>query len=135
MHEVDIHVLDKIPRKLAKEWNLFSKQELIDTLEKCNNLSAPGPNKLTWSHIKFIMRDNNCLLKFVNIANMCVDLGYWPSHFKTSTMIIIPKPNKSAYNSPKSYWPIVLLNMIGKLFEKMIGEQLQFHTISNNFVH
>ena len=45
MHEVDIHVLDEIPRKLAKEWNLFSKQELIDTLEKCNNLSAPGPDK------------------------------------------------------------------------------------------
>jgi len=25
MCEVDIHVLDEIPRKLAKEWNLFSK--------------------------------------------------------------------------------------------------------------
>ena len=50
-------------------------------------------------------------------------------------MIIIPKSNKSAYNSPKLYWLIVLLNMIGKLFEKMIGEQLQFHIISNNFVH
>ena len=25
--------------------------------------------------------------------------------------------------------------MIGKLFEKMIGECLQFHTISNNFIH
>ena len=45
MHEVDIHVLDKIPRKLVKEWNLFSKQELIDTLEKYNNLSALGPDK------------------------------------------------------------------------------------------
>jgi len=50
-------------------------------------------------------------------------------------MIIIPKPNKLAYNSPKSYWPIVLLNTIGKLFKKMIGEWLQFHTISNNFIH
>jgi len=103
MCEVDIHVLDKIPRKLEKEWNLFSKQELIDILEKCNNLSVPGPNKLTWSHIKSIMRDNDCLLKFVNIANVCIDLEHWPSHFKTSTMIIIPKLNKSAYNSPKSY--------------------------------
>ena len=47
MHEVDIHVLDEIPRKLVKEWNLFSKQELIDTLEKYNNLSALGPDKWT----------------------------------------------------------------------------------------
>ena len=50
-------------------------------------------------------------------------------------MIIIPKPNKSAYNSPKLYWLIVLLNTIEKLFKKMIGERLQFHTISNNFIH
>jgi len=25
--------------------------------------------------------------------------------------------------------------MIGKLFEKIIGEHLQFHTISNSFIH
>jgi len=135
MREVDIHILDKILRKPVKEWNLFSKQELIDALEKCNNSSAPGTDKLTWSYIKSIMRDNNCLLKFVDIANACINLGHWPSHFKMSTMIIIPKPNKSTYNSPKSYWPIVLLNMVGKLFEKMIGEWLQFHTISNNFIY
>ena len=81
------------------------------------------------------MRDNNCLLKFVNIANVCIDLGHWPSHFKTSTTIIIPKPNKFAYDSPKLYWLIILLNTIGKLFKKMIGEWLQFHIISNNFIH
>jgi len=118
-----------------KEWNLFSKQELIDALEKYNNSFALGPGKLTWSYIKFIMRDNDSLLKFVNIANLCIELGHWPSHFKPSNTIIIPKPNKSTYDSSKSYRPIVLLNMIGKLFEKMIGEQLQFHTISNNFIH
>ena len=45
--EIDIHVLDDIPNKSMKEWNLFSKQELINAIEKCNNSSAPGPNKLT----------------------------------------------------------------------------------------
>ena len=52
-----------------------------------------------------------------------------------SMTIIIPKPNKTLYNSPKSFHPIVLLNMIEKLFEKIIGEHLQFHTISNSFIH
>ena len=50
-------------------------------------------------------------------------------------MVIIPKPNKSIYDLPKSYCPIVLLNTIRKLFEKMIREHLQFHTISNEFIH
>jgi len=30
---------------------------------------------------------------------------------------------------------IVLLNMLGKLIEKVIGDRLQFHVISNNFIH
>ena len=133
--EVDIHVLDKIPSKPKRDWNLFSKQELIDAIEKCNNLSALGSNKLTWSHIKSIIRNKECIFKLIDITNACLELGYWLSHFKTSTMVIIPKPNKSVYDSPKAYWPIVLLNTIGKLSKKMIGERLQFHTISNKFIH
>ena len=35
--EVDIHFLNKIPDKTTTEWNLFSKKELIDAIEKCNN--------------------------------------------------------------------------------------------------
>jgi len=101
--EIDIHVLDDIPNKLTKEWNPFSKQELVDVIEKYNNLSAPGPNKLTWSYIKIIIREKDCLSKLINIANACIDLEYWPSYFKLSTMVIIPKPNKTVYNSPKSY--------------------------------
>ena len=31
--------------------------------------------------------------------------------------------------------PIVLLNMLSKLIEKVIGERMQFHTIFNNFIH
>jgi len=50
-------------------------------------------------------------------------------------IIVIPKPNKSSYNSLKSFRPIVLLNTMGKLIENVIGEKLQFHVISNNFIH
>ena len=116
-------------------WNLFSKKEIIDAIEKCNNSSALGLDKLTWSHLKSIIRSKDCICKFINIANACINLGHWPFHFKTSTTISIPKPNKARFDSPKLYCPIVLFNIIGKLFKKMIGEQLQFHTISNNFIY
>ena len=104
-------------------------------IKKCNNSSALGLNKLTWSHLKSIIRSEDCICKFIDIANACINLGHWLSHFKTSAMIIIPKPNKAMFDSPKLYCPIVLLNIIGKLFKKMTGEHLQFHTISNNFIH
>ena len=50
-------------------------------------------------------------------------------------MVVIPKPNKALYNSPKSFRLIVLLNTMGKLIEKVIGERLQFLTTSNDFIH
>jgi len=49
--------------------------------------------------------------------------------------VIIPKPNKKSYGSPKSFRPIVLLNTIGKLIKKVIRERLQFITAANNFIH
>ena len=44
--EVNIHFLNNIPDKPTTKWNLFSKNKLIDAIEKCNNLSAPDLDKL-----------------------------------------------------------------------------------------
>jgi len=53
-------------------------------------------------------------------------VGHWPAHFKESLSVIIPKPDKPSYATPKSFRPIVLLNMLGKLVEKMLSCQMQF---------
>ena len=45
-------------------------------------------------------------------------------HSKKSTFIIIPKPNKASCDLPKSFHPIILFNMFGKLIEKVIGNKL-----------
>jgi len=127
--------LNEIPTKEMLMWNKFSKEEILQAIKKCNNSSALSPDKLSWKHIKIIIKNDECIVKLLDIANTCMDLGHWHNHFKISTTIIIPKPNKQTYNMPKSFQPIVLLNTLGKLFEKMIGECLQFHSISNNFVY
>ena len=81
------------------------------------------------------MNDSDCITNVIKIANTYINLGYWPNHFKISSMVIIPKPNKPSYDSPKSFKLIVLLNTLGKLIEKVIGERLQFHMVNNNFIH
>jgi len=40
-----------------------------------------------------------------------------------------------AYNHPKSFRPIVLLNTLGKLIKKVITERLQFLVVRNDFIH
>ena len=116
-------------------WPAFLKEEFRLAIINCNNFSAPGPDKLSWSHLKIILKDDNYLNIIISIANTCIELGYWPSHFKRSTMIVIPKPNKKSYDLPKAFRPIVLLNTVGKLIKKVIGERLQFNTASNEFIH
>jgi len=88
-----------------------------------------------WKYFKVIIKDDIYLNNFVNIANKCINPGYWPSHFKISLSIIISKLNKTSYDSPKMFQPIVLLNMLGKLIKKVIGKRLQFQAISNYSIH
>jgi len=85
--------------------------------------------------LKCILKEDECLNIIISIANACIEVGYWPSHFKKSTMVIIPKPNKKSHDSPKAFRSIVLLNTAGKLIEKVIGDCLQFQLASNDFLH
>jgi len=116
-------------------WSPFSFKEFRSTIAKCNNLLTLELDKLFWKYLKAIVKDDVCLNNLVNIANTCINLGYWLPHFKMLSSIIISKSNKASYDSPKMICPIVLLNTIGKLIEKVIGERLQFQVISKNFIH
>ena len=134
-HPVNLNILDKLAHKPQHSCNSFSKFELKSAIEKCTDTSAPSPDKLTWRHWKLIIKDDMCLSKIINIADAYISLSYWPNYFKVSTTVIIPKPNKSSYDSLKVFSPIVLLNTLGKLIEKVIAERLQFIVATNNFVH
>ena len=132
---IDETILNECKSFTPMTWLKFSKEEFTHAITNCNDSSAPGPDKVTWGHLKCILKDKSCLRNIISIANTCFDLGHWPNHFKKSTTIVIPKPNKPSYDSVKSFRPIVLLNTLEKLIEKVIGERLQLQAISNNFIH
>ena len=129
--QININVLNKLLPKLITEWN--SKEEFKIIRSMCNNSSTPELDRVLQKYLKYIINDNSCLSVIINITNAYINLGYWPSYFKMSLSIIIPKPNKIFYNSPKSFCSIILLNMLEKLIEKVIGEKMQYHAIVNNF--
>ena len=133
--QVDLNILNEINCKPTSQWFLFSKEEFKQAISKCNNLSAPGPDKLSWHHLKFIVNQDDCLANIINIANACFNSGHWLNYFKYSFTIIIPKPNKMSYDQAKLFHLIVLLNTLGKLIEKVIAERLQFTVINNDFIH
>jgi len=44
---MDPQLLEEIFCKEIMKWNLFSKEEFVSVIEKCNNLSTPGLDKLS----------------------------------------------------------------------------------------
>jgi len=56
-------------------------------------------------------------------------VGHWLTHFKESLSVIIPKPGKPSYLTPKSFHLIILLNTLGKLIKKILSQQLQFEGV------
>ena len=73
-HQINIRVLNEISNKVSMVWVYFSKAKSISSINKCNNLSSLGPDKLTWRHLKCIIKDNMYLKKIINIANTCFEL-------------------------------------------------------------
>jgi len=133
--QVDINIFNEIDHKPSQVWMLFSRYEFESTIHKCSDNSAPGPDKMSWCHWKLIFKDSDCLSKIINIADACINLGHWLKYFKISTTVIIPKLSKPSYNNPKAFCPIVLLNTLRKLIEKVIAERIQFTVASNDFIH
>jgi hypothetical protein len=52
------------------------------------------------------------------------EVGYYPQLWREATTVIIPNPNKCNYGSIKVYWPIVLLNCLGKILETLMASRI-----------
>jgi hypothetical protein len=44
-------------------------------------------------------------------------MKYCPAKFKMSITVALRKPGKDNYSQPKSYRPIALMNMMGKILD------------------
>ncbi|GJE94382.1 hypothetical protein PsYK624_105510 [Phanerochaete sordida] len=123
----DPSILDEFPTQGERDFPPFSNAELDDNLRKTNNSSTPGPDRLHWQWVKRLVRAGPHVPTFLlQFFNACIQHGVSPSVFKRSRTVVIPKPNKADYSKAKSYRPIVLLNCLGKLLEKLIASRLQF---------
>ena len=118
---VDLSVIDEVPSQATRSWVPFSLLEIQEALKACSNVSVPSPDYITWQYLKVILANNICAVGILSLANACLVLHHWPRHFKKSVFVIIPKLGKPAYNTPKAFRPIVLLNTLDKLIEKMVA--------------
>ena len=75
-HQINMNILNKILLKPVSDWKSFSKEEFKNTISKCNDTSAPGPDKISWKILKWIINNNNYLTSIINIANAYINLEH-----------------------------------------------------------
>ncbi|KAF8628968.1 hypothetical protein AX17_005880 [Amanita inopinata Kibby_2008] len=122
--DIDDSIVQDLPSKQEHPLFAISKTEIQDALSLCSNVSAPGPDRLTWYHLKHLANDASFLHSIAALYNDILDMGTWPSAFKESFSVIVPKPNKPHHDTAKMYRPIALLNMLSKLFTKVLAKRI-----------
>ena len=127
--------IDRIPQREVRTFPVISQKEIWDALRPTANSSAPGPDHVTWRHLKLALSIPETDAALARLFNEVCSTGTWPSHFKESTSVIIPKPNKPDYTIPKAYRPIALLNTLGKLLTKILANRLQHDAAEFNILH
>jgi hypothetical protein len=71
-------------------------------------------------------------LFFTQRYNPCLKKGCFPKKRKLSVIIPIIKPGKEQCNDVSNYRPISLLNIEGKVLERLMIDRMLFHIYSND---
>ena len=127
--------INAVPQHACRSFPDISQKEIWDALSPTTNSSAPGPDHVTWRHIKLALCLPDTDLALATLFNNICKTGTWPEHFKDSFSVIIPKPNKPDYSIPKAYRPIALLNTLGKLLTKILANRLQHDAAEFGLLH
>ena len=109
---------------------LCSEDTVIDLISSLPLNTSPGPDGIPSILIKATA--HSISVPLAHIFNLSISTGVFPSAFKNSTIIPIPKTSPPS-SSPSAYHPISLLNLISKLLEKHLFNILLNHLYSTNF--
>ncbi|CAK1553837.1 unnamed protein product [Leptosia nina] len=103
----------------------FTYTEILNGLRHMNPKKAPGIDHFTSDIcLQFATKFPDFI---TSLYNKCLTLNYFPRPWKHAVVKIIPKPGKDNYSQLSSLRPIGLINVLGKLLERLIIDRLTYH--------
>ena len=120
------HPLTKWPQiSIAHPIKLFTSEELVKALGSLNIGKAPGPDGITTELVKSIAENNSQVM--LRMMNKFLIAGVFPDEWKVARLVLLEKPRKP--HKITTYRPLCLLNVLGKLLEKLLLMRLEEETL------
>lgn len=118
----------------------FTVEDLMSVLGQLKTKKAPGEDGLSNEIIDQVARCVPELL--LTVFNRCIEQGVFPNIWKVGLMCFLLKSPDKDRSEPRSYRPICLLPVLGKLLERLIvlklkcsiGRESMYHTHQYGFV-
>ena len=109
-----------------------SRYDIISTIKDFKNNKAPGESGI--NKILLIQLPHSAIDGLKDIINQSISMGYFSIVLKNGILILIPKSGKDPKN-PINYRPIMLLEIPGKIIERIINKRLHKLCERNNIFH
>ena len=112
----------------SNEAFLCSPESIVNLISSLPNRTSSGPNGISSLLLKSTAY--SVVVPLRHIFNLSISTGSFPSIWKRSTVIPIPKAIPPS-SSPSDYRPISLLSLVSKLLERHIFNILLDHLYTN----
>ena len=111
----------------------ITQYEILQTIRYLQNRIALGTDQIPNKVFKIIAYKIYSCLK--QVFNDLLVLGHYFSYFKELIVVILYKTRGNYdYTNPKSYQPISLLNILGKILKAILATRISYMATSYNFL-
>jgi hypothetical protein len=102
----------------------ITKKEILEVIRSASPLKAPGPDGLP-NRVLQVTADI-IVGHLEMIFNQSLRISHCPAHFRSSITVVLRKPDKDDYTTPKAYCPTALLNTMGKIMDAVLARRLSY---------
>ena len=110
-----------------------SKKEVEARIKKIDNKESFGHNKISYGFLKKMAPWVTG--EIMEIINLSLDVGKYPSRWKTARVKPMYKGGDCDRQAPKSYRPVALLSVISRIMEALLAQQLDMYQEEHGLVH
>ena len=114
-------------------FHTVTNDEIKNAIFTSNVKKAAGPDNINFLCLQKAYNAKSTA--FHTLYKCLTNAGYQPLCWREATCAIIPKPNKIDYKTSKSYRPIVLLNCLEKIIEKIFAVRLSYYAETKNLLY